>query len=149
MSNKEIQHEGIICAINENKISVSIIQKGACASCSVKSACSMSENIDKEVDIYNFENLDWKIGEKVNVCMERSMGSKAVLIAYIFPIVILLIGLIITLQITADEISAGIAGIMSVALYFSVIYLLRNRLNNTFKFTMEKLDSNLNYNSKL
>ena len=109
----------------------------------------MSENIDKEVDIYNFENLDWKIGEKVNVCMERSMGSKAVLIAYIFPIVILLIGLIITLQITADEISAGIAGIMSVALYFSVIYLLRNRLNNTFKFTMEKLDSNLSYNSKL
>lgn len=149
MKSKEIQHEGIICAIHENKISVSIIQKGACVSCSVKSACSMSENIDKEVDIYNFENLDWKIGEKVNVCMERSMGSKAVLIAYIFPIVVLLITLITTLQLTADEVSAGIAGIMSVALYFSVIYLLRNRLNNTFKFTLKKLESNLSFDSEL
>lgn len=147
MKSKEIQHEGIICAIKENKISVSIIQKGACVSCSVKSGCSMSENIDKEVDIYIFENLDWKIGEKVNVSMERSMGSKAVLIAYIFPVVVLLIGLIITLQITADEISAGIAGIMAVALYFSVIYLFRNRLNNTFKFTLKKLDPSLKYES--
>ncbi|MDD4576391.1 MAG: SoxR reducing system RseC family protein, partial [Bacteroidales bacterium] len=63
------------------------------------------------------------------------------------PIVILLIGLIITLQITADEISAGIAGIMAVALYFSVIYLFRNRLNNTFKFTLKKLDPSLKYES--
>ena len=107
----------------------------------------MSENIDKEVDIYNFENQDWKIGEKVNVCMERSMGSKAVLIAYILPVVVLLVVLIITLQLTADEISAGIAGIMSVALYYSVIYLFRNRLNNTFRFTLKKLDPSLNYNS--
>ncbi len=142
MSIKEIKHEGIITSINNNKISISIIQKSACASCSVKGACSMSESIDKEIDVFTTDNTEWKIGERVNVCMEQSMGSKAVLIAYVFPIIVLLIALIITIELTNDEISAGIIALLSVGLYFSGVYLFKNRLNNTFQFTLKKLDSN-------
>jgi sigma-E factor negative regulatory protein RseC len=138
MSVNEIRHEGIICAIEDNKIRVSILQKSACASCSVKGACSMSESVDKEVEIFDFDKQEWKIGEKVDVCMQQSMGSKAVLIAYVFPIVVLLISLIATLQITQDEVSAGMVALLSIAVYFSVVYLFKKRLNNTFKFTLKK-----------
>lgn len=147
MSAKDIRHEGIIKSIEGNKYVVTILQKSACGSCAIKGACGGSEISEKEIDAYDFSNTKWEIGEKVNVCMQRSMGSKAVLIGYVFPLIFLFIGLIPTILITNDEISGFITGLLSVGLYYSAIYLFKDKLNNTFKFTLSKITDYSNYNN--
>ncbi len=147
MSAKDIRHEGIIKSIEGNKYVVTILQKSACGSCAIKGACGGFEMSEKEIEAYDFSKTEWKIGEKVNVCMQRSMGSKAVLIGYVIPLFFLFAGLVPTILITNDEISGTLAGLLSLGLYYSVIYFFRDKLNNSFKFTLSKITDYSSYNS--
>ncbi len=151
MSTKDIRHEGIIISKEENKYIVNIQQRSACGGCAVKGACGMGDVKDQQIEAYDFSNTEWQIGEKVNVCMQRSMGSKAVVIGYLIPIIILLGTLVPTILITNDEISGALAGVLGVGLYYSIIYFFRDKLNNSFKFTLAKIDdySNLDESCNL
>lgn len=138
MSNKnEIYHSGIIKSINGNKIEVSIIAKSACSSCHSKSMCSMSEMEEKIIEIYNFKENKYNLGDNVEVVMNLSMGNKAVFLGYGIPFVLLLSSLIITYNITNSEAISGIVVILSLGIYYFLLSLFRKKLQNTFSFRIK------------
>ena len=68
------------------------------------------------------------------LCTKMSMGMKAVWISYVIPLIILMI-LILSLSAVFDsEVVTGLASVGGVAVYYLMIWLLRDRLNNEFVF---------------
>ncbi len=134
----QVDHEGVITSITEDKIVVEIINKSMCAACHAKSFCSTSDQKEKTVDVPYYNNDEFKVGENVIVSMKRTMGFKAVWISYVIPLAILMIFLLTLQQINPNDLFVGGISILAVAVYYLIIYLLRDRISNKFVFTIAK-----------
>ena len=134
----EVSHSGRITAIDPMFTTVEIVSESACASCHAAALCSMSETKTKEVTVptspYDFYN----VGDQVDVVLKASMGHKAVWVAYAIPLVVLMAVIMGLLAAGVSELVSGLSGIASVLLYYFVIWLLRDRLQDQYVFTLKK-----------
>jgi sigma-E factor negative regulatory protein RseC len=130
----EIVHSGKIIEMTPDFTSVEITVSSACASCHAKSLCGMSEEQDKVIMLPTDPYATYNVGDEVQVCTKMSMGFKAAWISYVIPLAILLALILILTSAGVNEyISAG-ASIGGVGLYYFIIWLLRDKLNNEFVF---------------
>ncbi len=83
-----ITHPGIVQSIENNRVQVMILAESACVSCKAKSVCSVSEMKEKVIDVIKEPGRDYKIGERVNVIMQKSLGPKAIFLGYLLPFLI-------------------------------------------------------------
>jgi sigma-E factor negative regulatory protein RseC len=130
----EIVHSGKIIEITPDFTSVEITVSSACASCHAKSLCGMSEEQDKVIMLPTDPYATYNVGDEVQVCTKMSMGLKAAWISYVIPLAVLMALILILTSVGVNEfISAG-AAIAGVGLYYFIIWLLRDKLNNEFVF---------------
>jgi sigma-E factor negative regulatory protein RseC len=127
---------GIISNIDINSIYVSIQAQSACSSCHSKGVCSVTEMKEKIIEIPRELNDTYKIGDHVTVLMEKSMGTKAVLIGYIIPFLLLLMALILSMEFFKSEIIAGILAIGILAVYYISLYISRDKIKKKFRFSI-------------
>jgi sigma-E factor negative regulatory protein RseC len=133
-SGETISHPGVITSVDDLHVKVKIASAAACGSCSVKSACGMSEMEDKIIDILREPYREYKAGEAVTVFMKQSLGPLAVFFGYILPFVAVLVTLIIMLQLGFGEGVSGLVSLGMLAPYYIILYFTRNRLKKTFRF---------------
>ncbi len=134
----KIKHRGIVEKIEGSHVVVRIVQTSACAACSAKGLCNASESKEKQIDVYEV-NASYQIGEEVILCGSTSMGMRAVVLAFGVPVLILLAALFITMQVTDDDaLLSSIIALVAVIPYYLIIYLMKNKLNKTFSFVIEK-----------
>lgn len=136
-SSKIIEHKGVITAIDDSTITVSLEKISACDTCHAKQACAISENEMKTVEIPN-PHADFNIGDSVTVILSQSLGYKALFLGYLLPFLIFLVSLIITSNITTKEYLAGAVSLVILAPYYFLLYLNRGRLKETFTFSLKK-----------
>lgn len=130
----QISHEGHIVDVFESGVDVSIIAEAACVSCKMKKACGMDESKEKIITVFTPDAALFKMGERVEVLMKQAMGYKAIAIVYIVPVVLVLIALIATVQLGLSEIVAGLASLGFLAIYYFIIYLLRDKISREIRF---------------
>lgn len=83
-----------------------------------------------------FDN--YSVGEQVKVVLRQSIGLKAVLLAYVLPLIILM-ALVVSLSYTGiGELATGLIGICGVLLYFTILYFFRRRLAREYVFEIKK-----------
>ncbi|MBS2213637.1 SoxR reducing system RseC family protein [Carboxylicivirga mesophila] len=131
-----IEHEGIVTEVSPHLIKVRIVNESACASCHAKGSCTAADLQDKIIDVYQSES-NVQIGQKVMILGKKSLAPKAVLLAYIYPILIILAVLVTVFYLTADELLAGGMALAALVPYYLVIYLLKDKLKRTFSFTIK------------
>ena len=130
----EIRHTGRIVEITPEYTTVEIIVSSACSSCHSKALCGMSEDKEKVIMVPTDPYALHKVGDEVEVMTKMSMGMKAVWISYVIPLAVLMI-LILTLSTFVEsQLVCGLSALAGVALYYFVIWLLRERLENEFTF---------------
>lgn len=134
--NTDFCQEGIIKNISDNTIYVSVIQSSACAGCHAKSACGMSDS--KEQIIRISDNGQFQEGEKVKVSFRPSVGMKAVLYAFAIPLILLVVSLALSVYWFEKEALAALAGLSVLAVYYMVLYFLKDKLDKQFTFNIEK-----------
>ena len=122
MAKESIAHSGKVLEINPQFITVEILSQSACASCHAAGLCGMSEAQKKEVI----------------VTLESTMGYKAVWIAYMVPLVVLLAGIFVSLGCGLGELASALVGIGVTAVYYFVIWLLRDKLRDQYVFEISK-----------
>ena len=120
-----IKHQGIVENINGSHLQVRIIQTSACASCSVKGHCTSADTKEKLVDVADANAASYQPGDRVWVTGELSMGVMAVLFAFIFPFLILIISLFVFMAIWNDELRSALC---SLALLIPYYYEILNKL---------------------
>lgn len=144
MKEKEINfvtQEGVIIEVTATSALVEIESRGACASCQLNGSCVGSESECKIVEVALTPYQHYQIGERVAVKMEHSMGFKAVWIAYVLPLILLILTMVILSTVGVNELYIAIVTIGVITLYYIGLSLFRNHLNKDFTFKIEKLDN--------
>lgn len=131
-----ITHIGIIEEINNNIVFVKIIVSSACASCKVKSYCSITEMKEMLVEVNIKNSFEYKKGQNVVISMKNSLGGMALFLAYILPFIIMFSSLIILTLSHYNELFAGLFSIGILIPYFLLLYVLRNKLKKKFTFSL-------------
>jgi len=129
-----IRHDGVISRIEGDRIFIRIISQSACVSCQAKSVCNVSDMREETIEVVHTNGRTYKVGEQVQLAMQKSLGTKAVFLGYILPCLIVLATLILMIGITGNE---GLSGIVALAVlipYYLILNLFKNRLKRTFNF---------------
>jgi sigma-E factor negative regulatory protein RseC len=129
-----IEHEGIVKSSDNKSVTVSIISSSACSGCHAEGICSLSGQEEKMVEIPGLYSV--APGDSVKVLMKQSSGFTAVLFGYVMPLVLVLTILIILVSASVPELPAGIVSVAVLFPYYLILYLLRNRINKRFTFTL-------------
>ena len=93
MNNEDhnICREGIVRVVNGDEITVEVIVSSACSGCHAKSICIPSDRRQERIVVKNTRNEQYEIGETVELLLETSAGNKAVVLAYVLPLFVLLV----------------------------------------------------------
>jgi sigma-E factor negative regulatory protein RseC len=135
-----IDHEGIIESIEGDVAHVKISTVSACASCHAKGACSAADQEDKYLDV-PVDGLELNRGERVHVQVAGHLGLKAVALGYIYPFLILMAVLIGLTLLNMNELKAGLFALLSIIPYYLVLFLLKDRMERVFTFSIKKNSS--------
>ncbi len=133
-----ISHIGTIKSINNHQFIVKITSQTACASCHAKGSCSSSEQEEKEIEIDRMGG-DFKIGEVVQVITTTSQGYTAVVMAYLIPLILLVVTLLMLLSFQAGEAIAATGALAILLPYYWLLYHFRDKIKSTFHFSLLKL----------
>ena len=130
----EIKHKARVIEMTPEFTTVEVLVSSACAECHAKGLCGMSEVQEKVISLPTDPYAAYNVGDQVELCTKMSMGMKAVWLSYVIPLAVLMI-LILSLSVVFEsEALVGLVSVGGVALYYFVIWLLRERLNNEFTF---------------
>ena len=133
---KKIEYRGVITAIRPGILQVEVSDATPCESCSAQSSCCMSGSREKRVEI-PFTSGDYRPGDEVTVVGKNSMELKAVLIAFVLPLVLILITILMVSSMGADERQAAFISLSVLVIYFFGIFFLRDRIKGSFTFEVD------------
>ncbi len=134
---EEITHKGRIVAIDPDITTIEIVSEAACASCHAKGLCGLGEQQKKLIEVRTSAWHPRQIGDEVEVVLKKSMGYKAVFIAYGLPLVVLFVALMVLGSLGIGELYTGLGAIGAVIICYFVIFLFRNRLAKEYSFYLK------------
>ncbi|MFI3323649.1 MAG: SoxR reducing system RseC family protein [Rikenellaceae bacterium] len=137
MDSKRFSHSGRVIAVGSSSLRVAFEAKGACGGCAARAKCGMVDSSTREVDVELPTGRSFEVGDQVEVAISYQMGIMSVVVAYIIPLVILLVALVAALSLNIGEGSAAIIALGVVALYYVGVYIFRSKLDKQIKFTIE------------
>ena len=86
------QRPGIVTAISPDIVTVQIQQQSACSGCHARDLCVSSECREHLLQLKTY-GQHFSIGEQVLVVARRSVGRLAVLLAFVLPLLLLVLTL--------------------------------------------------------
>ena len=131
-------HDGTVKSVTDGIVTVEMHVLSACASCKAHEKCAFVDKADKIVEI---ETSDWKHyheGDSVIVSINESLGLLAVLLAYVLPALLLIATLVLSIHLWGSELVASILTLILLAIYFTILYLCRDKLQRHFSFGLTK-----------
>lgn len=135
-----IKHDGVVDSIDGNCIHVRIVQASACAACGAKSLCSAAESKEKIVDVYGADITAYQVGQRVMVEGAAAMGMKAVRLAFLFPLVLLVAAVaLVMLLADGNEALAALAALLVLTIYFLLLFANKKKLAREFTFTIKPI----------
>ncbi|MBR6346666.1 MAG: SoxR reducing system RseC family protein [Bacteroidales bacterium] len=132
-----LTHKGKVVAVSPEVISVEILVEEACSACHAKGLCGMAGYKEKLIEVPATMSRLYQVGDEVEVCLKGSLGLKAVWIAYAVPLILLVAVLFGCLALGAGEVVSAAVGIAAAALYYFVVWLMRDKLEKEYIFTIK------------
>lgn len=136
---QQIAHTGVVSSVEPGIVHVTIVANSACQSCRARQACGMSESTEKRVDVETPDYALYRPGDDVTVGAEPRVGLKAVLLAYVGALAVLLAVVVIARMAGLGDGLCALLAVAGVAVYYFALYLCRNRIKNTIHFTITKI----------
>jgi len=132
-----IKHQGKIERIEAHKVFVRIEQKPSCQECHAGSVCFASDKKAKIIEVNDFSG-SFTVQEEVVVSVRQSLGLFAVVLAYVLPLVFVILSVVAGQYLTGSEVIGGLTGLLVLLPYYYVLYLLRSKLKKKFIFSLSK-----------
>jgi len=133
-------HQGIVKEITGNTLFVKIERRSACATCHAKGVCLSADKKDEIITVTTNEPELFQVNEIVQLTLKKSLGAKAVVLAYLCPFLALALGLFVTYYFTKKELlSVGVA-FVTTTLYFLFIKKMDSKLKKQFSFVVSKMN---------
>jgi len=133
----EVSHKGRVLSITPEVTTVAIEQHSACSECHAAGLCTLSDVVEKAVEVPTRPFVAYNVGDEVEIVLKASMGFKAVWLAYFIPLVVLLAVILLLAWLGVGEVVAGLSGIGAVGVYYFFLWLFREKLRNEYTFTIK------------
>ena len=133
-----IEHSGVVDRVEGDTVRVKITSRSACGACSARQACGLAEAQDKIVAVATPEAGQYAAGREVMVGVRRSAGVRAVVLAYVGALVVLLAAFGAAKLLGGSDGQAVVAALGGVSLYYAVLWCFRSRIEHTIHFTITK-----------
>ena len=133
-----IEHCGVVERTERDTVYVRITSRSACGTCKARQACGLAEAQDKIVAVATPEAGQYAAGREVMVGVRRSAGVRAVVLAYVGALVVLLAALGAATLLGGSDGQAVVAALGGVSLYYAVVWCFRSRIEHTIHFTITK-----------
>jgi sigma-E factor negative regulatory protein RseC len=130
-----IEHDGIVQKSDNKSVTVRISSASACSGCHAEGSCTLSGIEEKIIEVSGSYNVD--PGDNVTVLMKQSMGYAALLLGYVFPMILVVALLIILVSSSVPELTAGLGSIAALVPYYLVLWFFRKRISKKFTFTIK------------
>lgn len=125
--------EGVVTAVQDGRLTISICQEEACSACSAKSVCGAGKK-NKQITVDVKDASRYSVGSNVKVELDRHAGKRAVLYAYVLPLLLITVSLALSIAVGASEAVAAALSLISAAVYFAALYFLRDKIKEHIRF---------------
>ena len=137
---EEVAHKGRIKSVSDGKVTVEILSESACSACHAKGVCSMGESARKEIEVKVRNPEIYTEGQEVEVLLSSTIGHRAVWIAYVLPLILLVAFIMLPLSLGVSEGLSALCGASATAAYYLVLYLFRHRLGSKWEFKIRNFN---------
>ena len=137
---EEVAHKGRIKSVSDGKVTVEILSESACSACHAKGVCSMGESARKEVEVSVGNPESYTVDQEVEVLLSSTLGHKAVWIAYVIPLILLVAFIMLPLSMGASEGVSALCGAAVTAFYYMMLYLFRKHLGSKWEFKIRNIN---------
>ena len=136
---KEIQHIGTVAEVSAKQVVVRITSRSACGSCAARSACGLAEAQEKLIEVNTADAARYAVGDEVMVGVKPYIGAKAVGLAYVGALAVLILALVLSVGVFGVSEGVGVLiTLAAVALYYGVLWLVKDKIEHTIQFTINK-----------
>lgn len=136
---KEIQHVGTVAEVSAKQVVVRITSRSACGSCAARAACGLAEAQEKLIEVRTADAARYAVGDEVTVGVKPYIGAKAVGLAYVGALVVLILALVLSVGVFGVGEGVGVLiTLAAVALYYGVLWLVKDKIEHTIQFTINK-----------
>jgi len=135
---EKVCKEGIVRKIESDKVWVEIVVSSACGGCVAKNMCNISEKKNEIVEAKNITGEEFALGETVQIQMREHKAHQAVILGYLLPFIVLIVGLFGCYAITNIEWLSALVAFGLTALYYVVLKLFDKRLAKEFTLYVTK-----------
>lgn len=133
----EIRHKGVVREVSEQSYRISVERRASCQGCAAKSFCNLSDDENELLTVKKYPHQSHQVGDEVTVLLSEELGRKAVIFGYLFPFIVLILGIFIPAAWNVSQGASGLIGLSAVAVYYLVLSFFRKKLNKKFVFRME------------
>ena len=138
MGKEEFTHSGRILEVLPSVTTVTVLSEAACSSCHARSLCGAADSREKIISVPTDPYALWAPGDEVEVVVSRSLGNRAVWLAYAVPLALMLAVIGGLLAAGVAEWAAGLGGLGTVALWYLVLLFMKKRLAKDFSFRIRR-----------
>ena len=134
--------EGIITALNSNAMAiVKTTKTGACAACSARGACNVSES-STEMEVEARNSVGGRVGDRIILSIDTSLLLKAAFLIYLFPVLLMLAGAIIGLKLgqlfdSNESVFSAITGFLFLFIAILFVKTKGNKLSERDEYRPE------------
>lgn len=134
-----VEQKGIVIKKQEDKLVVKIEQKSTCSSCHARGACTSLDKKDKEIEIKSKDTANYNIGDEVIITISTKLGLKAVFIAFVLPLILLVIALFLSIKLfSLTQSLSALVSLLVVAAYYFFLYKQNLFLSKEFNFLIKE-----------
>ena len=134
-----VEQKGIVIKKQEDKLVVKIEQKSTCSSCHARGACTSLDKKDKEIEITTKDVENYSIGDDVIITISTKLGMKAVFIAFVLPLILIVVALFLSIKLfTLSQSLSALISLVVLSAYYFFLYKQNLFLSKQFNFTIKE-----------
>ena len=133
----KISHSGIVESVADGCVKVRILQASACGACKVAGHCHAAESKEKIVEVCCRDTSAYTSGQEVTVSTTGAVASRALLLGFGVPFLVLVGVLVVVLLLTGNEGLSALSGLAALVPYYGILYLCRDRISRQLTFYLE------------
>jgi len=138
---EKIQHTATVERVEASQLTVRIVQTSACAACGARGLCHAAESKEKLIDVITPDASRFAPGQAVVVEGTTSGGMKAVRLAFLYPLALLLAVMVVLSQLTsASEPVCALAAVAAALAWYVGLSFFKDRLRREFAFHIVEED---------
>ena len=136
----ENQYDGKVVRVMGNSVEVAIVRRSGCSSCQLSASCATSECRPMVVTAAVSDGLQVEVGQTVRVALASNDGMRSVWLGYGVPLLVFLACCGVAYLLTGSDVVVSCAGLLSVAVYYLSLYLLRGKYEQKFNVAVVSIE---------